>query len=59
MNLFRFIAERGDSSQLMHVENIDQAFDLKPLPPVALDSDEKMELMQLEPPLPLKAYKPR
>ena len=30
-NILRFIAERGDSGQLNHVENIDKAYGLKEL----------------------------
>ena len=30
-NILRFIAERGDSGQLNHVENIDKAYGLREL----------------------------
>ena len=35
--ILRFIAERGDSGQLTHVENIDKAYNLKPMKLPALD----------------------
>ena len=34
--ILRFIAERGDSGQLMYVDNIDKAYNLKPVPQSAL-----------------------
>ncbi|XP_035668801.1 telomerase protein component 1-like [Branchiostoma floridae] len=34
--ILRFIAERGSGAQLTHVENIDQAYNLKPVPTAAI-----------------------
>eukprot|EP00058_Branchiostoma_floridae_P011084 XP_002596572.1 hypothetical protein BRAFLDRAFT_128562 [Branchiostoma floridae] len=34
--ILRFIAERGSGAQLTHVENIDQAYNLKPVPIAAI-----------------------
>ncbi|XP_019622302.1 PREDICTED: telomerase protein component 1-like [Branchiostoma belcheri] len=34
--ILRFIAERGSGAQLTHVENIDQAYSLKPVPTAAV-----------------------
>lgn len=49
--ILRFIAERGDGGQLRHVENIDEAFKLKPLPPVVGEKKptQKLEIARLMP----------
>ena len=38
---FRFIAERGDGGQLMYIDKIDEAYNLKPMPNVALTMSKK------------------
>ena len=54
----RFIAERGDGGQLRHVENIDGAFNLKPLPVVVGEKKptQKLDIGRL---LPVTAQTPR
>ncbi|KAK3603040.1 hypothetical protein CHS0354_037788 [Potamilus streckersoni] len=53
--ILRFIAERGDSGQLTHVEKIDEAFDLKPLPPTVQERLLK-PAPKVKPPTPLPIF---
>lgn len=57
--VFRFIAERGEGGQLIHVEKIDEAFKLKALAGGAADSVIKVASSTPERPLPLLSGKPR
>ncbi|KAI8493689.1 Telomerase protein component 1 [Branchiostoma belcheri] len=41
--ILRFIAERGSGAQLTHVENIDQAYSLKPVPTAAVSKSAAAE----------------
>ncbi|XP_052772400.1 telomerase protein component 1-like [Mya arenaria] len=56
--ILRFIAERGDGGQLRHVEKIDEAFNLKPLP---TPPGEKLAPPRVDPETPLQmvSYTPR
>ena len=54
----RFIAERGDGGQLRHVENIDEAFHLKPMPPV-MGEKKSVQTLDIARPLPVTNNTPR
>jgi len=58
MNFCRFIAERGDGGQLRHVENIDQAFNLKPMPVTPADKPAPPTL-NIQAPLQMVSFTPR
>ena len=47
--ILQFIAERGDSGQLTYVDNIDKAYNLKPLKLPALLGDSSMQPLTLGP----------
>ncbi len=68
----RYVAERGSGAQLMHVEKIDEAYNLKPLPPslkpipqltaaTHMDGSTEKKSFQTQPekPLPINARVPR
>ncbi|KAK7488729.1 hypothetical protein BaRGS_00020026 [Batillaria attramentaria] len=58
--ILRFIAERGSGGQLLHVENIDTAFNLLTPTPIALESaDKQSPAFTPEKPLPVSAMVPR
>ncbi|KAJ8317249.1 hypothetical protein KUTeg_005153 [Tegillarca granosa] len=58
--ILRFIAERGDGGQLMHVEKIDELFNLKSLPTLAVERIEKPKSKPSpETPLPIVSNTPR
>ncbi|XP_022100533.1 telomerase protein component 1-like [Acanthaster planci] len=57
-NILRFIAERGDSGQLNHVENIDKAYGLRELQVAAIgraDPNQTSTATSPETPLPIAA----
>lgn len=54
----RFIAERGGGGQLRHVENIDEAFNLNPMPAV-MGEKKLIQKPDIARPLPLTAQTPR
>lgn len=55
--ILRFIAERGEGGQLLHVENIDDFFKLKPLP-ITMESSKPARTVQVERPLPIPSNTP-
>ena len=58
--ILRFVAERGSAGQLVHVEKIDEAYNLKPMPGLAPDRPAaKINAPNPERPLPVPALKPR
>jgi hypothetical protein len=56
----RFIAERGHGGQLLHVEKIDSAFNLKPMPNVGNQTVQQI-LPAVDPQklIPIKSFQPR
>lgn len=56
---FRFIAERGEGGQLIHVEKIDEAFHLKPLAGAGTENVKSVPSSDPERPLSLLSGKPR
>lgn len=56
---FRFIAERGEGGQLIHVEKIDEAFHLKPLAGAGIENVKSVPSSDPERPLSLLSGKPR
>ena len=66
--ILRFIAERGDGGQLLHVERIDDAYSLAPLPPGLLQQQQQAgaggkttsrDVAAVDRPLPLASFVPR
>lgn len=56
---YRFIAERGEGGQLIHVEKIDDAYHLKPLTGAATENVRSVPSSYPERPLSLLSGKPR
>ncbi|XP_033757244.1 LOW QUALITY PROTEIN: telomerase protein component 1-like [Pecten maximus] len=56
--ILRFIAERGEGGQLRHVEKIDEAFDLRPMPATSSDRGNKPKLERPAKPLPIVSNSP-
>lgn len=56
---YRFIAERGEGGQLIHVEKIDDAYHLKPLTGAATENVRSVPSSDPERPLSLLSGKPR
>lgn len=56
---FRFIAERGEGGQLIHVEKIDDAYNLKPLAGATTENVRFVPSSDPERPLSLLSGKPR
>ncbi|XP_050397784.2 telomerase protein component 1 [Patella vulgata] len=59
--ILRYIAEKSDGGQLLHVENIDEAYKLKAIATVALDTTLEKEITKATPekPLPIVSQVPR
>ena len=55
---YRFIAERGEGGQLLHVEKIDDFFKLKPLP-VIMESSRPVGVVAIQRPLAIPSNTPR
>ncbi|XP_021378535.1 telomerase protein component 1-like [Mizuhopecten yessoensis] len=56
--ILRFIAERGEGGQLRHVEKIDEAFDLRPMPTTSADRGNKPKLVNPAKPLAVVSNSP-
>ncbi|CAF0783335.1 unnamed protein product, partial [Didymodactylos carnosus] len=59
-SLLQFIAERGNDGQLLHVENIDNAYDLnKTLTTTVTATNDKSVAVQIQRPLPIPSFVPK